>query len=125
MSEIDMINDRLNKGEEKFAEVANALSRITSHLQSQDATMADMASKLDKVVTGTDSIVTMWSGGVKAARFFCRLAEAWTFLLKKVFFPIGTFGIVLLILVAAFYYHEYGRFPVWITDAFKLLIAIL
>ncbi len=120
-----MINDRLNKGEEKFAEVANALSRITSHLQSQDATMADMASKLDKVVTGTDSIVTMWSGGVKAARFFCRLAEAWTFLLKKVFFPIGTFGIVLLILVAAFYYHEYGRFPVWITDAFKLLIAIL
>lgn len=83
-----MINDRLNKGEEKFAEVANALSRITSHLQSQDATMAELAGKLDKVVTGTDSIVGMWSGGVKTVRFFCRLAESWTFLLKKVFLPV-------------------------------------
>jgi hypothetical protein len=132
MSEIDAINqrlngtdERLNKGEARFTEIADALSKITVHLQSQDATLAQMAGKLDTVVTGTDSIVTMWSGGVRAARFFCRLAEAWTFLLKKVFFPIGTFGIVLLILVAAFYYHEYGRFPVWITDAFKLLIAIL
>lgn len=132
MTEIDAINqrlngndERLNKGEERFTEIADALSKITVHLQSQDATLAQVSGKLDTVVTGTDSIVSMWTGGVKAARFFCRLAEAWTFLLKKVFFPIGTFGLVLTIIVVAFYYHEYGRFPLWATDAFKLLMAVL
>jgi hypothetical protein len=132
MTELDAINERLNgnderlnKGEARFTEIADALSKITVHLQGQDATLATMAGKLDTVVTGTDSIVSMWSGGVKAARFFCRLAEAWTFLLKKVLFPIGTFSLVLLILISGFYYHEYGRFPLWIADVFKLVIAIL
>lgn len=117
-----MINDRLNKGEEKFAEVADALSRITSHLQSQDATMADLAGKLDKVVDGTDSIVGMWNGGVKTVRFFCRLAESWTFLLKKVFLPVvlPLAGIWALVRIVN---HE--ALPDWISAAIKLILAIL
>jgi hypothetical protein len=122
MSEIEMINERLNKGEEKFAEVAAALSRITGHLQSQDATMAELAGKLDKVVDGTDSIVGMWNGGVKTVRFFCRLAESWTFLLRKVFIPVvlPLAGLWTLIRIA---HHD--ALPDWMTAAIKLILAIL
>jgi hypothetical protein len=125
MSEIDEINERLERGDQRFTEVAEALSRITTHLQQQDATMADMGGKLDKVMQSTDDVVSMWNGGVKAVRFFCRLAEAWTFLLKKVLFPIGTFAVIVLLLIAFISYHEQGHFPVWLADAFKLVLAVL
>lgn len=115
-------DERLNRGEAKFGEVADALSRITTHLQSQDATMADLAGKLDKVVRGTDSIVGMWDGGVKTVRFFCRLAESWTFLLRKVFIPVvlPIAGMWTLIRVV---HHE--SLPDWVNAAIKLIMAIL
>ena len=122
MSEIDVINDRLKRGDERFAEVADALSRITTHLQSQDATMASLAGKLDKVVDGTDSIVGMWNGGVKTVRFFCRLAESWTFLLRKVFIPVvlPIAGLLTLIRIA---HHE--SLPNWANAGIKLILAVL
>jgi hypothetical protein len=89
MSEFDAIKERLNKGDERFAQVTEALSRITTHLQSQDETMADVVGKLEKVVEGTDSIMGMWNGGVTTVRFFCRLAEAWRFLLRQVAIPVA------------------------------------
>ncbi len=122
MSEIDAIHDRLNRGEEKFAEVAQALMAIKGHLQSQDHTMAALASKLDTVVIGTDSIVSMWSSGVKTVRFFCRLAESWTFLLRKVFIPVvlPLAGIWALVRVAS---HE--ALPDWLAACIKLILAVL
>ena len=122
MSEIDAINERLQKGDERFAEVRDALTSITVHLKSQDATMAEFAGKLDKVVDGTDSIVTMWNGGVKTVRFFCRLAEAWTFLLKKVFIPVvlPLAGLWTLIRIV---HHE--ALPDWVNAGIKLIVAIL
>jgi hypothetical protein len=125
MNEIETIKDRLNQGDQRFAEVAHALSGITAHLQSQDATMAEVAGKLDKVVDGTDSIVGMWNGGVKTVRFFCRLAEMWTFMLRKVLFPFGSFALVMTILFSAWYYTEYGHFPAWVSAVFKLILAVL
>ncbi len=125
MNEIEVINERLKRGDERFDEVTEALSRITIHLQSQDATMAGMAAKLDKVVQGTDDVVSMWNGGVKAVRFFCRMAEAWTFLLKRVLFPIGTFSVIVLLLIAFISYRTEGHFPAWLADAFKLALAVL
>lgn len=125
MSEIDVIKERLQQGDERFAEVTNALSQITTHLQSQDATMAELAGKLDKVVQGTEDVISMWNGGVKAVQFFCRLAQAWTFLLKKVLVPVGTFVIAVLVLVAIISYREQGHFPTWLADAFKLVLAVI
>jgi hypothetical protein len=122
MSEIDVINERLRRGDERFDEVTDALSRITAHLQSQDATMAEMGGKLDKVIQGTDDVVSMWNGGVKAVRFFCRMAEAWRFMLKQIFLPIG---LPALALYGLWYYTEYHRFPAWLADGYKLLTAML
>jgi hypothetical protein len=122
MREIDAINDRLQKGDERFAEVTEALSRITTHLRSQDATMANVVDKLDKVVEGTDSIVTMWNGGVTAVRLFCRLAEAWKFMFRQVVVQVGAPGIVLY---SIWHYAHYHTFPIWICDVYKLLVATL
>jgi hypothetical protein len=122
MSEIDAINERLRRGEERFSELTDALSRITTHLQSQDQTMADVVGKLDKVVKGTDSIVVMWNGGVQAVQLFCRLADAWRFLMKQVFLP---FGLPVMGLYGLWYYTEFHRFPPWLADAFKFLMAVL
>lgn len=129
MTEIDAINQRLNgnderfkRGEEKFSEVADALLDIKAHLLSQDTAMATMAEKIDNNVQGTQSIVEMWNGGVKAVRFFCRLAEAWRFLMKQVLLP---FGLPLLALYGGWYYSAFHRFPEWLADCFKFLMAVL
>lgn len=122
MSEIEVINERLNRGEEKFSEVALALDGIKIHLQSQDAAMSSLSAKIDKTVTGTESIVEMWNGGVTAVRFFCRLAEAWKFMLKQVFGPIG---IPVMLLYGFWYYTEFHKFPDWLNAAFKLFMAVI
>lgn len=122
MSEIDAVNERLNKGEARFHEITDALSRITTHLQDQDATMANLVGKLDKVVDGTDSIVTMWNGGVKTVRFFCRLAEAWTFLLRRVFIPVVLPFAVMWTLIRVVH-HE--ALPDWANACIKLILAYL
>ena len=122
MSEIDVINERLRRGDERFAEVTDALSRITTHLQQQDAAMACLDTKIDKVIKGTEDVVSMWNGGVKAARFFCRLAEAWRFLIRQVAIPVVLPGVGFY---ALWYYAHYGRFPMWISDVYKLLVAML
>lgn len=120
MTEIDAINERLNRGEEKFSEVAEALASIKGHLQSQDQTMAALAEKLDTVVTGTDSIVGMWNGGVKTVRLFCRLAESWTFLLRKVFIPV-VLPIAGMLTLTRVVHHE--ALPDWLTAGIKLILA--
>lgn len=122
MSEIDVIKERLERGDQRFAEVTEALSRITTHLQNQDTKMDCMEKKIDKVVQGTEDVVSMWSGGVKAVRFFCRLAEAWKFVLKQVFLPIG---LPALALYGLWYYTEFHRFPAWLADCFKFLMAVV
>lgn len=122
MSEIDVIKERLQRGDERFNEVTDALSRITTHLQSQDATMAGLESKIDKVIQGTEDVVSMWNGGVTAVRLFCRLAEAWKFLLRQVAVPVGLPAIGSY---AIWYYAHFQRFPSWISDVYKLMLAVL
>jgi hypothetical protein len=85
MSEIDAINERLKRGEEKFSEVSTALSGITEHLKRQDAMYADLGAKIDAQGKSTAAIVDMWDGGVNATRFFCRLARAWEWVVRQIF----------------------------------------
>lgn len=129
MSEIDVINERLDRsderlerGDQRFAEITDALSGITTHLKQQDATMAELAGKLDKVVKGTDDVVSMWNGGVKTVRFFCRLAESWTFLLKKVFLPV-VLPLACIWALVRIVNHE--TLPDWVSAVVKLIVAWL
>ncbi|PRC92686.1 hypothetical protein [Solimicrobium silvestre] len=116
--QIDAINERLDAGQGKFGEVADALSKITAHLQSQDAAMSLMADKVNQNAEGTQSILEMWNGGVKTVRFFCRLAEGWRFFIREmlipVFLPLMGIGVVI-------YYFNHGDFPKWAAALFKLI----
>jgi hypothetical protein len=116
--EIDAINERLNRGEDKFGEVSDALSRIALHLKNQDMTMAAMADEIDKSGESTQSILEMWNGGVKTVRFFCRLAEAWRFFIKSVFIPVV---IPVAMLCAFAYCRSNGVLPEWAKFLFKLI----
>ncbi len=63
-----------------------------------------------------------WNHGVAVKRIFCRLAEAWTFLLKKVFVPV-VLPIVILWSLARVMNHE--ALPEWINACIKLVMAVL
>lgn len=75
-----------------------------------------------KIATDIASILSAWNDGVAAKRFFCRVAEAWRFLLKQVLFP---FGIPFVSLYGFWYYTEYKTFPSWLNAAFKLFMAMV
>lgn len=118
MNDISEIKKRLGEGDRRFTDVAGALADLKAHLQRQDSAMACLESKVDKVSQGTEDIVAMWSGGVKAARFFCRAADAWRFVMREVVRPFalpvaGVYGI--------WYVHEYGHVPVWLIAALKFV----
>jgi len=116
--QFDAINARLDDGQGKFSEVADALTKITAHLKSQDEAMSLMADKINQTAEGTGSILEMWNGGVKTVRFFCRLAEAWRFFIREmlipVFLPMMGFGAVI-------YYINHGDLPKWAAILIKLI----
>jgi len=64
----------------------------------------------------------MSNGGVKTVRFFCRLAESWTFLLKKVFIPV-VLPVGAMWTVFRVVNHE--TLPDWIAAIIKLILAVL
>jgi hypothetical protein len=121
MSEIDVINERLQRGDQRFSEIIGALSDVKAHLKNQDATMARLEAKVDKVDQGTQDVVSMWNGGVKAVRFFCRMAEAWRFLMRQVVLPIG---FPLTTIYGIWYVHQHGELPTWLVAVFKFITQV-
>lgn len=114
--------DRLSHGDSQFSEVLGAVASVKAHLQRQDITYAAMSEKIDLQTENTAAVVEMWDGGVKAVKFFCRAAAAWTFLLKKVFIPVvlplaGVWVFTLII--------SHRALPEWLADAFKFFMSVL
>ena len=70
MNEIEIINQRLMKNDDRFIVLTDSIADIATHLKNQDKTLDDMAIKINQVVTGTENVVSMWSAGVNAVRFF-------------------------------------------------------
>jgi hypothetical protein len=75
-----------------------------------------------KIATDTAAILSAWNDGVAAKRFFCRLADAWRFILKQVLLP---FGVPIMALYGFWYYTTYKEFPSWISAVFKVFMAIV
>ncbi len=75
-----------------------------------------------KIATDIASILSAWNDGVAAKRFFCRLAEAWKFMLKQVLLP---FGVPIIAFYGFWYYTEFHSFPSWISAGFKVLMALV
>ena len=77
--------------------------------------------KIDKVAKGTEDIVGMWNGGVKAVRFFCRLAEAWRFLMRQVLYQ---FGLPIVLIYGIWYLHDHDQLPTWIVAGLKFFTQV-
>lgn len=118
MSEIREIQERLEKGDQRFGELTQAMSDIKAHLGRQDEAMADVTSKIDKIAKGTEDVVSMWNGGVQAVRFFCRLAEGWRFFLRQFMVPVV---LPLLALYGVWIFLTHGQLPSWMQAIIKMI----
>ena len=120
MNEIREIQERLERGDQRFGELTQAMSDIKAHLGRQDETMACLTTKIDRVVQGTEDVVTMWNGGVQAVRFFCRLAEGWRFFLRQFMVPVV---LPLLVVYGGWIFVTHGHLPTWMQAVIKIIEA--
>jgi hypothetical protein len=120
------MEERLKAGDRRFSRLEALIDKrdreVREHLQQQDTQIADLASLMAEVRGDTRAIIETWNEGAKAVRFFCRLAQAWRFLVRQVAIPVVLPGIGLY---ALWHYAHYHVFPVWLSDVYKLLLAIL
>lgn len=109
--------DALSHGDKKFTEVMEGLSKVTAHLQRQDAATIELGEKIDAQGKSTAAIVDMWDGGVNATRFFCRLARGWEWCVRQVFSK-KTIGLILGYL--ALHWLIFQSLPSWTKWAVAL-----
>ncbi|MFD1557106.1 hypothetical protein ACFSHT_16005 [Paraburkholderia silviterrae] len=95
---------------------------VVTRLDKQDEAIANNTKVTEKVAEDTAFIRSAWTEGITAVRFFCRFAAAWRFLMKQVLVPMG---LPALGLYGFWYYVEFHRFPAWLSDCFKFLMAVL
>jgi hypothetical protein len=120
------MEERLRAGDKRFSRLEARIDKsdreVREHLQQQDTQIADLVALMADVRNDTRAIIETWNEGAKAVRFFCRIAEAWRFLLRQVAIPVVLPGVGLY---ALWHYAHYHAFPVWLSDVYKLLLAIL
>lgn len=104
-------------------------AHVVEYLVAHDAAIADNTAVTRKVEATTNQVaedtalIRSILGDVAAgARLMCRLAAAWRFFQKQIFMPIV---LPFLALYGGWYYSEYHRFPAWLGDCFKFLMAVL
>lgn len=118
--------ERFKAGERRFSRLEQRLNQmdqeVKQHLRQQDDKTEAIAIAVARIDTNTSSIIETWNEGAKAVRFFCRLAQAWRFLVRQVAIPVVLPGIGLYSL---WHYAHYHAFPAWVSDVYKLLLAIL
>lgn len=120
------MEERLKAGDKRFSRLEARIDRsdheVRGHLQQQDDKIDAIVIAVARIDANTSSIIDTWNEGAKAVRFFCRVAEAWRFVLRQVAIPVVLPGIGLY---ALWHYAHYHAFPTWLSDVYKLLLAIL
>ncbi|WP_147297859.1 hypothetical protein [Trinickia dinghuensis] len=119
------MEERLKAGDKRFSRLEARIDKsdreVRGHLQKQDDKIDVIVTALTRIDANTSSIVDTWNEGAKAVRFFCRLADAWRFLVRQVAIPVALPGVALY---ALWHYAHYHAFPTWISDVYKLLVAM-
>ncbi|WP_434663420.1 hypothetical protein P5W99_24320 [Paraburkholderia sp. A3BS-1L] len=120
------VEERLKAGDRRFSKLEQRLEQSDAstkrHLQQQDGEIETIKAIVARIDQNTSSIVETWNDGARAVRFFCRLAQAWRFLLRQVAIPVV---IPLFAAYAGLYYAAHGHFPPWLADTVKLILAIV
>lgn len=120
------MEERLKAGERRFSRLEARIDRsdleTRQHLREQDAKIDALVRVVGRVDENTSSMVATWNDGARAVRFFCRLAQGWRFLLRQVAIPVVLPGVGAY---AVWHYAHFHAFPNWVSDVYKLLIAML
>lgn len=106
----------------RVAELEKRVDNIEQCMSAMRTELTENTTTTRKIADDTAFIRATWAEGVAVVRLGCRLAAAWRFLLKQVFLPIG---LPMLALYGIWYYTEFHRFPAWLADSFKFLMAVL
>lgn len=87
-------------------------------LESVKGSVAENTNITRQIAEDTAAMRAAWADGVATKRFFCRLAQAWDFMLKKVCIPVGGTLIVIAVVRAMIYGSP---IPDWISALLKFL----
>ncbi|MFM0155706.1 hypothetical protein [Paraburkholderia sediminicola] len=112
----------LTTDDKRWKDVGKQFAAMNLRLSNQDVVIDSTAAAVRQIAEDTKVMRDAWNDGVAVKRFFCRLAEAWTFLLRKVFIPV-VLPMVGLWAIARIVNHE--ALPDWINACIKLVLAIL
>lgn len=98
------------------------MDSVEQCMSSMSTELTENTNTTRRIADDTAFIRATWADGVAIVRFGCRVAAAWRFMFKEVFLPIG---LPLLALYGLWYYVEFHRFPAWLSDSFKFLMAVV
>ena len=87
-------------------------------LENVKGSVAENTNITKQIAEDTAAMRAAWADGVATKRFFCRLAQAWDFMLKKVCIPVGGTLIVIAVIRAMIYGSP---IPDWISALLKFL----
>ncbi|WNC90972.1 hypothetical protein RI103_06370 [Paraburkholderia sp. FT54] len=115
--------DMLSLPDDEFrAHVVEYLVVHDAAIAENTAVTRNVATTANQVAEDTALIRSILSDVAAGARFMCRLAAAWRFFQKQVFIPIV---LPVLGLYGLWFYTQFHRFPGWLADCFKFLMAAL
>ncbi|MDR5729327.1 MAG: hypothetical protein RB191_18075 [Terriglobia bacterium] len=112
----------LTTDDKRWKDVANQFAAVNLRLSNQDVVIDSTATAVRQIAEDTKAMRDAWNDGVAVKRIFCRLAEAWAFLLKKVFVPV-VLPLIFLWSLARVMNHE--PLPDFINACIKLVMAVL
>lgn len=129
MNDYDGISDSeieaLTTEDKRWNWVLNQLRALNLRQSTQDVELANVKVSVaentnitKQIAEDTKAMREAWADGVATKRFFCRLAQGWDFMIKKVCIPVG----VTLIVWAVGRAILYGSpIPDWLAVLIKVL----
>lgn len=117
--------ESLTTEDKRWSDVAKQFAAMNLRQSNQDVEIANLKVSMTEntsitrqIAEDTKAMREAWADGVAMKRFFCRLAQAWEFMLKKVMVP-GLITAAMYIVFRAIFWHD--AVPTWFSAAVKLL----
>lgn len=117
--------EALTTEDKRWNWVLNQLRALNLRQSTQDVELANVKGSVaentnitKQIAEDTKAMREAWADGVATKRFFCRLADAWNFMLKRVCIPVGISLAVWAVGRAIFYG---APIPEWLSAVLKLL----
>ncbi len=129
MTDYDGISDSeieaLTTEDKRWNWVLNQLRALNLRQSTQDVELATVKGSVaentnitKQIAEDTKAMREAWADGVATKRFFCRLAQGWDFMLKRVCVPVGITLVVWAVGRAIF---SSAPLPDWVGMLLKLL----